>query len=221
MSYNTTETNCACDTLVSVKRSSYLLALMPAFFLMWYRLRIIYRQINCSQLKKKAMKLISGASMVCMVCYSVVSVLKKRSSYMLTPAVFHASRGNKISFGKIPNSVLLSISWIVMIGLLVYLLVTAESTQNLTNRLIRRVIKRSAFSLLACVFSSIITSLITSLVFPKSWLRYPTSAFHNFSFVIDSVSIVTSYLDSGKILFSWLPTVIKRKQPVTITTVVF
>jgi len=149
---------------------------------------------------------------------AIISFKYMSSHYMLGPrgCLFDPNHIDKNSKGLrsiVSVSAIHSISWAIIVALLVYLLVSAESTQNQTNFLIRNVIKTAVISLLVCVVSNIITSLVVVYTFPKWWPRYPTSVMYDFSLVIDSVSIVMSYLERWNIIFGWLPTFMQKKQP--------
>ena len=171
------------------------------------------------------MRRLSNATIALALVTSVLTVIITiaTSQFMLRPSgcVLLETTSNNYLKTNLVYFVVISMSWTMIFGLILYLLAKQQFIQNETNLILRRIIKTSVFSLVFLFLSNIIILLVALFVFPKNWPRYPTMILFDFLLVVDSFSIVISYLDSCKILFGCLPTFNEStKQPITVVTVV-
>ena len=215
-SYNTTALNDTCTTLNGLNRTTFAIALLHTYVFMWYRHRTVYHEFILSTLKKNLMKSLSYANISFILVSSVALVITTTmfSHYILKPSgcVLDPSIGNN-KYTAVVLSFVLFFTALVMIFGLIMLLATHRIIQNRTNVIIRRMVKTMMFCLLFSVFFNLTIMLVALFAFPKSWPRYFILVLLDFSLVIDSVTIVFSYLDRWKILFGCFFGRKKTKQP--------
>lgn len=205
----------ACEISMDVSIVFFYLSIIPVYFFLWYRQKMLYAQPSLMHLNTKVVKFFS---------YSFILLILFGGGFstviFIIPLSFNITasgcvRSHDQAFNYLPNYLAASIlvlSQFILFGLFCYPLRMHKIAINSMNKEYRGnpnmdtekrlmlAIRSATVSMGVCIISDLMAMVLVALILPENLPGHCSSAFYDLSLFVNIMSITFSFKDHKKII---------------------